>query len=48
MEVICSEPRCHEEREILVDELDELDGFACECGAGFVSLTVSQVALVHG
>jgi hypothetical protein len=48
VEIVCSEPRCHEEREVLVDELAELDGLGCECGAGFVSLTVSEVALVHG
>lgn len=48
VEIVCSEPRCEEEREVLVAELHELDGLGCECGAGFVSVTVSQVAAVHG
>jgi hypothetical protein len=48
VEIVCSEPRCQEEREVLVGELDELDGLGCECGAGFISVTVSEVALVHG
>jgi hypothetical protein len=51
VEIVCSEPRCHEEREMLVSELSELselDGLGCECGAGFVSVTVSEVAVVHG
>lgn len=48
VEIVCSEPRCQEEREVLVDEFDELDGLGCDCGAAFISVTVSEVALVHG
>ena len=44
--VICSEPECWEEREIAVERLDELHGFGCECGAGFMVLTVSELAAV--
>jgi hypothetical protein len=48
VEIVCSEPRCHEEREVLVEELEELAGLGCECGAGFVAVTVSELAAVHG
>jgi hypothetical protein len=40
--VICSDPDCYEERELLVGSLAELDGFACECGYGFVLLAVAE------
>jgi hypothetical protein len=40
--VICSDPDCCEERQLLVASLAELDGFACECGFGFVLLAVAQ------
>ena len=48
VEIVCSEPRCYEEREVLIEELDELDGLGCECGAGFVAVTVSELATAHG
>jgi len=38
--LICSD--CSEEREVVVNTLDELDGFPCECGYGFVLLRISE------
>jgi hypothetical protein len=40
--LICSDVDCSEEREVLVNSLEELDGFPCECGYGFVLLRVSE------
>jgi hypothetical protein len=40
----CSD--CPEEVEVLVDELDELDGLVCECGYGFVLESVEEAELV--
>jgi len=34
--VVCSDRDCHEEREIEIAALDDLDGLVCECGHGFV------------
>jgi hypothetical protein len=42
--IICSDPNCFEEREIAVDELGAVDGEACECGHGFVLVSVSNAA----
>jgi hypothetical protein len=39
--VICSDPDCTEEVEVSVGVLDELDGLVCECGYGFVLLSVA-------
>jgi hypothetical protein len=39
--VMCSDPACFEEREIVVDELDDLDGNVCDCGHGFVLVAVA-------
>jgi hypothetical protein len=41
--IVCSDPECIEEREIAVNELDEVDGEPCECGHGFVLLSVSEL-----
>jgi hypothetical protein len=41
--LVCSDPRCHDEREIAVDDLDRLDGLVCECGHGFVLVSVSEL-----
>ncbi len=40
--IVCSDPDCWEEREISVSSLEELDGLVCECGHGFVLLSVSE------
>ena len=42
--IICSDPECTEEVEIAVELLDELDGLSCECGYGYVLLSVSERA----
>jgi hypothetical protein len=41
--IVCSDPRCTEELEVAIDELDELDGFVCECGFGFVLTEVGEL-----
>ncbi len=41
--ILCSDPRCTEELEVAVENLDELDGFVCECGHGFVLLEVAEL-----
>ena len=42
--VFCS--ACSDEVEVLVDELDELDGVGCECGHGYVLESVAEADLV--
>ena len=48
--MLCSDPQCAEEVEILVEELDELDRAWCECGYGLVVTAVSEteVSSTHG
>ncbi len=41
--IVCSDPDCIEELEVAVEELDELDGFVCECGHGFVLIEVAEL-----
>jgi hypothetical protein len=40
--IICSDAECTEELEVTVESLDELDGYVCECGHGFVLITVAE------
>ena len=42
--ISCSDPGCYEEIEVPIENLDELDGFTCECGHGFVVAAVSALA----
>ncbi|MQA74214.1 MAG: hypothetical protein GEU88_07735 [Solirubrobacterales bacterium] len=44
--VVCSGRDCYEELEIVADRLEEIDRVTCECGHGFVLLTISEVELV--
>jgi hypothetical protein len=44
--IICSGRGCTEEREVVIDELEELDRIGCTCGHGFVLLSISAVELV--
>jgi hypothetical protein len=44
--LICSGADCTEEREVVVESLDEAEGFPCECGHGFTLLRVSEAELV--
>ncbi len=46
--IICSNGQCEEEREVVVDGLNDLDDLACECGCGFVLIAVSALTAVHG
>jgi hypothetical protein len=39
--IVCSDPACVEEREVDVEGLDELEGYPCECGFGFVVMAIS-------
>ncbi|MGH2923314.1 MAG: hypothetical protein ACRDKH_04710 [Solirubrobacterales bacterium] len=41
--IICSDPGCDEEHEVAVERLDQLEGFACECGYGFVLAAVAEL-----
>jgi hypothetical protein len=41
--IVCSDPECIEEREIAVGDLDAVDGCVCECGHGFVVISVSTL-----
>lgn len=41
--VVCSDPECAEEREVAVPDLDAIDDDICECGHGFVVVTVSEL-----
>jgi hypothetical protein len=41
--IVCSDPACTEELEVTVESLDELERYFCDCGHGFVLLTVSEL-----
>ena len=41
--IVCSDAACTEELEVTVESLDEVDGYLCDCGHGFVLLTVSEL-----
>ena len=44
VQIVCSDPECAEELEIVVEDLAEIEEVACDCGYGFVAITVSEVA----
>ena len=44
VQIVCSDRECTEEREIVVESLDEVEALACECSHGFVVITVSELA----
>jgi hypothetical protein len=46
--IVCSDPGCDEEREVAVRRIDELDGFPCECGHGFVLVAVAELREAGG
>ena len=46
--IVCSDRRCTEELEIEIEDLDELDGFVCECGYGFVLMEVAELRRAGG
>ena len=41
VKVVCSDPDCAEEQEIVVAELDEADAAVCDCGCCVVTLAVA-------
>jgi len=41
--VVCSDPECAEEREIVAGDLDAVEAHACQCGHGFVVVAASEV-----
>jgi hypothetical protein len=41
--VVCSDPDCAEEHEVTVETLDAIDDTVCDCGYGFVVVTVSEL-----
>lgn len=41
VKVVCSDPDCAEEQEIVVAELDEADAAVCDCGCCVVTLSVA-------
>jgi hypothetical protein len=42
--VMCSDPQCVEEREIVVDGLQAVETHSCDCGFGFVVVSVAELA----
>jgi hypothetical protein len=39
--VVCSDPECAEEQEVVVDELDEIEAVVCECECCVVAVEVA-------
>ena len=42
VQLVCSDPNCAEERELLVSDLDEVDADVCDCGCCLVVLSVEN------
>jgi len=42
--IVCSDPGCDEQKEVVVEFVDQLNGLTCECGHGFVLESVSSLA----
>lgn len=42
VQLVCSDPTCAEEQELLVSDLDEVDAAACDCGCCLVVLSVAN------
>jgi hypothetical protein len=40
--VVCSDPECGEELEVVVDDLDAVETVVCDCAHGFVVVAVSE------
>lgn len=38
--IACSDHECENEIQAIVADLDDLDGYVCECGYGFILLAV--------
>ncbi|MGN6814736.1 MAG: hypothetical protein ACTHK3_01455 [Solirubrobacterales bacterium] len=42
VKVVCSDPDCAEEQELIIAELDEADAAVCECGCCVITLAVAN------
>ena len=40
--IVCSDPGCIEEREVVVEDLAGVDEHLCDCGHGFVVVSVAE------
>jgi hypothetical protein len=40
VELVCSDPGCEAELTFWVDDLDEAEAIACECGYGLVTVRI--------
>jgi hypothetical protein len=40
--VVCSDPECAEEQEVIVAELDEVEAVVCDCECCVVALAVAS------
>jgi hypothetical protein len=47
IEVVCSNPECGEELEVILEELDEVEAVACECGACTTVIAVANFEPVY-
>jgi hypothetical protein len=47
VEVVCSDPDCAETREVVVEDLDEIERLVCDCECCVVALTVSGFEPVY-
>ena len=45
--MLCSDPDCAEEQEVVIAELPELDHACCECGFGLVVTSISLVEVAR-
>jgi hypothetical protein len=46
--IVCSDEACTEELEVTVENLDQLENYLCDCGHGFVLITVSELREAAG
>jgi hypothetical protein len=47
VDVICSDPECAAEHEVIVDELDDVELAVCDCGCCYVVIAVAGFTAVH-
>jgi hypothetical protein len=46
--IVCSDRKCHEEAEVAIEHVRELEGRVCECGYGFVLMQISELTEPRG
>lgn len=44
--VVCSDAECWEERELLVESIEQFDEAGCECDYGFVVVRIAEAEIV--